>query len=401
MNKPIGITAVMLCILFSLSACGDIGDKSTDMSIIYGVTAVLSLLLLIAYCYLIHKKDVWFLLLFSSVTVANTGYFTLSVSKNIEEALLANRISYLGSVLLPFAMMMIILNVLNLKYKRWLPGFLLAISLVIFFIAASPGYLDIYYKEVSFEIANGVSILNKEYGSWHSVYLFYLIIYFSAMVLTIAYSAAKNKIVLKIHSIILAVAVFVNVCVWLLEQLVKINFEFLSVSYVISELFLLSLYLMIQENGSVFSFTEKSNESQTIENMSSLNRSVEDKTQTSVSTVTVTETTVAESDSNVTKKYNSDKTEEAVEQEDELSPDLAAICETFETNLSSLTPSERSIYNFYLEGKTTKEIMSELNIKENTLKYHNKNLYGKLGVSSRKQLLKIAAALERKHTTIS
>jgi len=37
--------------------------------------------------------------------------------------------------------------------------------------------------------------------------------------------------------------------------------------------------------------------------------------------------------------------------------------------------------------------MNTLNIKENTLKYHNKNLYGKLGVSSRKQLLERAASL--------
>ena len=30
-----------------------------------------------------------------------------------------------------------------------------------------------------------------------------------------------------------------------------------------------------------------------------------------------------------------------------------------------------------------------LNIKENTLKYHNKNIYGKLGVNSRKEILEI------------
>ncbi|MBQ6795590.1 MAG: helix-turn-helix transcriptional regulator, partial [Clostridia bacterium] len=59
-----------------------------------------------------------------------------------------------------------------------------------------------------------------------------------------------------------------------------------------------------------------------------------------------------------------------------------------------LTPTENKIYNYYLEGKTTKEIMALLNIKENTLKYHNKNLYGKLGVSSRKELLYFAKMLK-------
>ena len=37
--------------------------------------------------------------------------------------------------------------------------------------------------------------------------------------------------------------------------------------------------------------------------------------------------------------------------------------------------------------------MEEMSIKENTLKYHNKNIYSKLGVSSRKQLIEIAPLL--------
>ena len=40
--------------------------------------------------------------------------------------------------------------------------------------------------------------------------------------------------------------------------------------------------------------------------------------------------------------------------------------------------------------------MAELNITENTVKYHNKNIYSKLGVTSRKQLLLIADAIKNK-----
>ena len=61
----------------------------------------------------------------------------------------------------------------------------------------------------------------------------------------------------------------------------------------------------------------------------------------------------------------------------------------------TLTPTEREIYNSYLAGTTTKEIMAALEIKENTLKFHNKNLYSKLGVSSRKQLMQYASQIEQ------
>ena len=54
----------------------------------------------------------------------------------------------------------------------------------------------------------------------------------------------------------------------------------------------------------------------------------------------------------------------------------------FQEGIQLLTPTEQAIYNFYLERKTAKEIMELLNIKENTLKFHNKNIYSKLGVVS-------------------
>lgn len=63
----------------------------------------------------------------------------------------------------------------------------------------------------------------------------------------------------------------------------------------------------------------------------------------------------------------------------------------FVENLSMLTPAEYRVYELYLSGKTGKQIAEILHITENTLKYHNKNIYSKLGISSRKQLLRFAA----------
>lgn len=59
----------------------------------------------------------------------------------------------------------------------------------------------------------------------------------------------------------------------------------------------------------------------------------------------------------------------------------------FVDNLATLTPKEEDIFNLYVQGCSTKAIISQLGITENTLKYHNKNIYGKLGVKTRKELL--------------
>ena len=186
MKKKIASMAVLLLMLFPMSGCGVIGSKANSMSVIYGATAVLSLLLLLGYCVTMHKRDRWFVLLFSSVAIVNTGYWALALSQTLEAALWANRLSYLGSVFLPMSMMMILLNTTGLQYKRWLSAALAGLGAVVFVVAASPGYLDIYYKSVSITTAGGITVLQKEYGPWHCLYMVYLFLYFAAMIAVIA-----------------------------------------------------------------------------------------------------------------------------------------------------------------------------------------------------------------------
>lgn len=348
-KRLLGSSIPLLLLTLGLSGCTTIGQKAASQSIIYAVAAVLSLLLLIGCCCLVRKKKSWFVLLFSSVLVVNIGYTFLSISSGLEMALLANRISYLGSVFLPLAMLMIILNVTNSQYPKWLHGALSVLAIIVFLIAASPGVLSIYYKEVSFAVVNGVSTLVKVYGPLHPLYLFYLLGYFTAMVAVIIRASVKKTIETTTHAVILTMAVFVNIGVWFVEQLTSIDFEMLSISYIISELFLLGFHLVMNENQRLREQVRQKEEA--------------------LQATTVTQAPV------------------------KIGNISADVMECFLRGLETLTPSEQAIYDAYLRGASTKEIMSELNIKENTLKFHNKNLYSKLGISSRKQLLEVYKAI--------
>lgn len=65
--------------------------------------------------------------------------------------------------------------------------------------------------------------------------------------------------------------------------------------------------------------------------------------------------------------------------------------EYFLVGLKMLTPAEKNIFNLYMDGKTIKQIANENGIKETTVKFHNHNIYAKLGVTNKKQLLRFAA----------
>ena len=361
-KKHIGVAGLILAVLISLSGCSQVGSKSANMSIIYMATSILSLALLLGYCFLVKKKELWFLVLFSAVTVVNVGYLSLSMSNTLEEALLSNRISYLGSVFLPVSMLMIILKTCRIKLKKWITGVILGISAVVFLIAASPGYLDIYYKEVTLVTIDGASVLEKVYGPLHSIYLYYLVLHFTAMIAVVIFARITNRIQSGTYAVMILSAVLINISVWLMEQLVDIDFEVLSVSYIVTELFLLGISFMIQEHSIIKSLI--------------ISQQVQNKEPA--------ETSAPEAD----KARN---TPGAVTPTDELKEQY----EYLSSRLYTLTPTEFDIYNMYLNGSRTKDIMATLQITENTVKYHNRNIYSKLGVSSRKQLLEVVNSAQK------
>ena len=354
-----GIYAVWLpCIL---SGCGKAESDGASAAIIYGAAALLSLFLLIGYCVIDRKRDKWFLLLFSSVLVVNIGYFALSTSRGLEGALMANRVAYLGSVFLPLSMLMIIMEATKFCYHKRLPVRLFALAVVVFLIASSPGILDLYYKEVTFVTVGGASALDKVYGPLHFIYAVYLVCYFSAMVAAIIHASVRKKLESAGHAVILAIAVLANLGVWFVEQLTDFDFEFLSISYIISELFLLGLHLMVAEQQR-------------------LKLLVTEKEQV----LTEREKALSEAVAEVSSLAAATKDE---------TPEASAVdryrIRQFADGVLDLTVTEKAIFDAYVARMTTKEVMTMLNIKENTLKFHNKNLYHKLGVSSRKELLEI------------
>lgn len=330
-------TAAAATVLFAaaLSGCNNTNEKSAGLWIVYAIAVLFSVMVQLGYCLNKRRKECWFLLLFTSVLVVNTGYLLLSVSGSLTAALHANRLSYLGSVFLPLSMLMIILNICKVQYVKWLPYILIGLSILVLLVAASPGYLDIYYKEVTIERVHGVTVLNKVYGPLHPVYTLYLLGYFSAMIASIFYAVAKRKISTPAYAVILASAVFVNICVWFAEKFVQLDFELLSVSYIITELFLLGLNYLVAENVK----------------------------QAAAHAHIVPEAAPA------------------------ANPELQDKLAFFSCAIPSLTRKETEIFQCYVQGLTTQEVLQQLGIKENTLKFHNKNLYDKLGVTSRRQLL--------------
>ncbi len=219
------------------------------MSLAYGITALVSLCM-VGVCVVADKKrDIWLLLVFISVSVCNLGYFMISVSPNLGSALNSNRISYLGSVFLPFFMLMMVLRFCGIKRSKPLMITLVTIGIVMLGITTSPGVLPIYYSTVDVEFADGATKLVREYGPLHALYYVYLIGYMLSMIGITFYAIAKKKIKSRLHTTLLLCTVFSSITIWLIEQFLPRGFEFLSISYILDECLILAIYRSLQKQG--------------------------------------------------------------------------------------------------------------------------------------------------------
>ena len=311
------------------------------MIITYAIMAIIATILLIGYCALVRKKEPWLLLLYVCVTIVNVGYFLLSLSKTVEFAIFANDIAYFGSVFLSMSMLLTIVRLCGFEVKKKLVTMLLIIGAAMFAVIATAGILPWYYKEVSLTFINGSAKLVKEYGPLHNAYLVYLLGYFAAMIVTIIHSIRRKKHGSYKFAGLIAAVVCGNILVWLIEKFINWEFEFLSVTYIISELMFLFLYWMMQDYVHV----------------------------------------------NDIPKYT-------LAQKEQLGVDIATM--PMETKIGKvllfvrdgemLAAREREILELILQNKRRKEIADELHLSENTIKTYTRTLYNKLGVSSREEL---------------
>ena len=319
------------------------------MTTVYGIIFAVALVMVGVYFFVDRKRDIWLMLLFISVAVCDLGYFLLSASETLSAALWSNRLAYLGSVFLPFSLLMMIMNLSRFRYPKFIPKALIGLNTVMFLIAASGGILPIYYKDVSLGFSDGGTYLIKEYGPLHNLYKVFLFAYFASMVAIIIYTAVKKTVVSTKHSVFLAFVVIGNTATWLVENMIGAGFEFLSISYIVSEGLILFLDGILQDYG-----------------LADTQRISDSAVEAVPENITTTETIKSFSEKQIENIFNNWKI------------------------LDTLSQREKEVLGFILENKKRKDIAETLFVTESTIKKHTSAIFKKLEITNRTELFEKA-----------
>lgn len=319
--------------------------KNADLSIVYGILALLSVLLFVTDLVFDHRRNRLFLALFGCVAAANSGYFLLAVCNSLTVAKLANGLSYFGGAFSILVMLLIIYDVCRVPKRRWIYWVPMGISIAAFALAASGDWLGLYYRSVSLEKINGMTCLIKQYGPLHILYALYLLGYMLLMTGIIIYSAIIKRLASVKYTMFLLAVVLLNMGVWLVEQQMDVNFEFLSVSYLVTAVLLLLIYGMLCDYGII----QPGGALVSVQTLTRLN----------------------------TRQVNPGQ----------LPPDMEEMFRHFAEKAKTLSTAERRILNYYIAGHEISEIPDLVFVSINTVKKHNRSIYQKLEIASKDELM--------------
>ncbi len=107
------------------------------------------------------------------VMISNAGYFMLSCSRNLQEAVLANALTYVGGVFLPLLIVYILIDYSDSKVPTWFSFVIMILNIIVFISTLLTDRIPLYYASLKF-IPGDPSVLIKEPGSIY--YIRYIIL---------------------------------------------------------------------------------------------------------------------------------------------------------------------------------------------------------------------------------
>ncbi len=164
------------------------------MALFYYTVCVTVSLILYLWLYLTDvRRSVCQNVMLLVMTITNAGYLAFGAARNLNEAILANKIVYFGGFILPMLYFFTVCEICHVKLGNLLKTILVFIQITCFSFACTIGYSSLYYKSVEHIVENGVSYLEKTYGPLHFLYPFTMYGYFAVSISVAVFSAIKKK----------------------------------------------------------------------------------------------------------------------------------------------------------------------------------------------------------------
>ena len=211
------------------------------ITIYYGTLLAISLILLCIYFVVWDKHyNVLVTLMFVLVPIIDVGYVLMSMSHNLEGAIIANCFVYIGGAYLSLLIMLCILSLCKIRLPKVITFIFLVLSTVVYSSVMTIGWSGLFYKSVAFETLDGAGFLTRKvYGPMHTLFVIMLIIYFIIPMIAIIYSLIKKKNVSNKSLILLFIGEILCLFGYFGGRILDLNVDLIPATYSMAQVIVL------------------------------------------------------------------------------------------------------------------------------------------------------------------
>ena len=212
------------------------------MKVFYGITFAISLLLTGIYAVIWRKRfSVFITMIFGFVPIACLGYFFISTSQSIPEAIVGIKLTYLGGCYIHLFLMYALFHLCNLNISKAVRILLFILTSILFLFVLTIGYLPVFYKDLTGELIDNQLILHKTYGPVHTIYYIQLGLYMLFTICSTFYAIYKKNDVSRHNLHYLLACEIISVLVFYCGRFFKIQVDLIPLAYISCEVVLLMI----------------------------------------------------------------------------------------------------------------------------------------------------------------
>ncbi|MCQ2522088.1 MAG: HD domain-containing protein [Lachnospiraceae bacterium] len=165
------------------------------------------------------------------VIISSLGYYFMSISRTLEEALFAQIVGYVGGVFLPIFYFFLVLELCHFELSKFVKIILVLCQGGIYGFVCTIGRGELFYKSAEMHIDNGMVVLEKVYGPFHVLAIGSMYLYLLLSFVVVIYSLAKKKSVDRKNAISMLVLMAIATGVYAMEKALKMEYTIIPLAY--------------------------------------------------------------------------------------------------------------------------------------------------------------------------
>lgn len=197
------------------------------------ILSVLALVLL--FSLMSSRRESYYSVLFTLITVVCLAYFSYSISIDEGMALVSNQFTYFDGTFIMMFFIFCIMDIVGVKINRRILVGWITLGVTFLLLPFTASHNGLFYKSYNLKVDYGASHLVMEFGPLHTPFMVYVFINMLLPFVVVAISFFyKRRISYKI-SLILSGLLVAIIGIYFFQQIIGLGFDLLPLGYVMIE----------------------------------------------------------------------------------------------------------------------------------------------------------------------